>query len=102
MSDGSIRAVEEIVMYDQQISVQHVADELAVSKSSLYEIMSDYLGMKRLCTRRVPKLFTPLRSNNAARKRSYTIKTRQLNVVIWAVIGPKVYTIQQYYDMFAT
>ena len=43
-------------MHDRQILVRRVADELAISKTLLYEIISDYLGMKKVCTRWVPKL----------------------------------------------
>ena len=51
-------------MRDRQISVRHIADELGISKTPLYEVMSDYLSMKKVCTRWVPKLFTPLQCAN--------------------------------------
>ena len=38
-------------MRDRQISIRHIADELATSKTSLYEIGSDYLGVEKVCTR---------------------------------------------------
>ena len=38
-------------MRNRQISVGHVADELDISKTSLYEIIGDHLGMKSVCTR---------------------------------------------------
>ena len=60
----SIRAVEEIATYDQQISVRHVADKLDISKTSVDEIISDYLGMKKICTRWVLKLFTLVQRAN--------------------------------------
>ena len=47
-------------MHDRQISVRCATDELGISKTSLYEIISDYLGMKKVCTRWVPKLLTRL------------------------------------------
>ena len=62
--DGSIRAVEEVVVRDRHISVQCAADELSVSKTSLYEIVSDYLGMKKILTRSVSKLFTSFQHAN--------------------------------------
>ena len=61
MIDERIRAVRD---RDRQISVRHIADELRISKSSLYNIMSDYLGMKKVCTRWVLKLFTLLQHAN--------------------------------------
>ena len=51
LTDESIRAVEQIVMHDRQISVRRIDDELDISKTSLYEIISDCLGMKKVCTR---------------------------------------------------
>ena len=66
MTNESIRAVEEVVMRDRQISVRRIADELGISKTSFYEIMNDYLGMKKVCTRWVPKLFTSLQRTNRA------------------------------------
>ena len=51
-------------MRDGQNSVQHLANELGISKTSLYTIMSDYLRMKKVCTRWVPKLSTPLQRAN--------------------------------------
>ena len=50
--------------HDRQISVRRIADELAISKTSLYEIMSDYLGMKKICTRWIPKHFTSVQRIN--------------------------------------
>ena len=45
---------------DRQASIRCVADELDISKTSLYEVISDPLGMKKVCKRWVPKFFTPL------------------------------------------
>ena len=44
-------------MRDRQISVRRVADEVGISKTSLYEIMSDYLAMKKVCKRWAPPRF---------------------------------------------
>ena len=35
-----------------------------MSQTSLYEIMSVYLGMKKVCTRWIPKRLTPLQHAN--------------------------------------
>ena len=48
LTDESIRTVEEFVMCDRQISVRRVSDELAISKTSLNETRSDYLGMTKV------------------------------------------------------
>ena len=51
-------------MRDRQISIRPIADELAISKTSLYEIISNYLAMKKICTRWVPTCSTPLQRAN--------------------------------------
>ncbi len=35
-------------MRDRQISVRRVADELGIPKTSVHEIMNDYLDMKKV------------------------------------------------------
>ena len=58
----NIEAVERIVMRDRQISVRRMAYELAIptTTTTVYEIMSNHLGMKKVSTRWVPKFFTPI------------------------------------------
>ena len=51
-------------MRDRLIFVRGVSDKLAISITSLYETMSDYLEMKMVCTRWVPKFFRPLQHVN--------------------------------------
>ena len=51
-------------MYDRQISVRRVANELGISKSMVHDIMNNQLGMKKVYTRWVPKLLTPLQRMN--------------------------------------
>ena len=43
-------------MHDRSIFVRRVADELRICKISFDEIMSDDLGMEKLCKRWIPKL----------------------------------------------
>ena len=66
VTDERIRAVEEVMMrvIDQFLFVGRIADELSISKISSYEIMSNYLEMKTVSTRWMPKLFTPLQCAN--------------------------------------
>ena len=48
--DENIEAVEPIVMHNRQVSVRRFAYELAIPKTTIYEIMDNQLGMK-VCTR---------------------------------------------------
>ena len=51
-------------MRNPQISVRRVADELGIPKISLHKIISDDLGMKKVCTRWVLKFLTSLQHIN--------------------------------------
>ena len=51
-------------MRDRQISVRRVVNKLAISKSSVLEIMNNYLDMSKVCTRWVPKLLIPIQRMN--------------------------------------
>ena len=59
-SQENIEAVQRMVMRDRQVSVRRLAEELAI----IHEIMNNRLGMKKVCTRWVPKLLTPIQRGN--------------------------------------
>ena len=65
-ANENIEAVERVVMPDRQISIRHVAYELAIRKTPIHEIMNNHIGMKKVCTRWVPKLLTPIQRANRA------------------------------------
>ena len=51
-------------MRDRQISIRRVAYELGIPKTTIHEIMNNHMSMKKICTRRVPKLLTPIQCAN--------------------------------------
>ena len=63
-ADENIKTIERIVMRDRQISVRRLAEELGIPKTTIHEIMNDHMGIKKVCTRWVPKLFTPIQRAN--------------------------------------
>ena len=63
-ADENIEAVERIVMRDQQICVRRIAEEMAIPKTTMHEMMNNHMGMKKACTLWVPKLLTPIQSAN--------------------------------------
>ena len=63
-TDENIEAVEWIGMRNRQVSVPRLAEELAIPKTIIHEIMDNQLGLKKVCTRWVPKLFTPIQRAN--------------------------------------
>ena len=50
-TDENIETVERIGMCDRQISVRHLAYELPIPTTTVYEIMANDLGMKKVSTR---------------------------------------------------
>ena len=50
-ADENIQAVERIGMRDGQISIRRPAEELPIPKTTIYEIMNNHMGMKKVCTR---------------------------------------------------
>ena len=66
----NIQATECIVMRKRQIYVRRVANELDISKNSVYEMMNNHLGVSKVCTRTVPKLLTPVQRLFKGMKRS--------------------------------
>ena len=63
-ANENIEAVERIVMHDRQISIHRLAEELAIPKTTIHEIMNNHMGMKKVCTWWVPKLLTPIQRAN--------------------------------------
>ena len=59
-TDENVEAVERIEMRDRKISVHCITYELIIQTTTVYEMMSNHLGMKKISTRWIPKLFTPL------------------------------------------
>ena len=60
IADEDIEAVEQIVMRDRQVSARCLAEELAI----IHEVMDNQLGMKKVCTRWILKLLTPIQRVN--------------------------------------
>ena len=63
-SNENIEAVGRFVMRDRQISIRRVTYELGIPKTTIHEIMNNHMGMKKVCTRWVPKLLTSLQRAN--------------------------------------
>ena len=64
-SDQNVEAIERIVMPDRQIPVHRVAYELSIPTITAYEIMSNHLSIKKVSTRWVRKLLTPIPRANS-------------------------------------
>ena len=80
-ADENIGAAERIVVPDRQISIRCVAYRLAITKTTLHEIMNNHMGMKKVCTRRVPKLLTPIQLANGVDCCQKLLQQREVNLV---------------------
>ena len=78
-TDQNIQAVERIVMHDRQISVYRIAYKLAIPKTTVYEIISDHLGMKKVSTRWVPNLLASIQRVNRVDCCQELLQEREIN-----------------------
>jgi hypothetical protein len=58
-SDENIDRVHSLVLSDHRMTVQMIADELQIGKTSVYSILTKDLEMRKFCAKIVPKLLTP-------------------------------------------
>ena len=59
-ANENIEAVERIVMRDRKISIRRLVEGLAIN----HEIMNNNMGIKKVCTRWLRKLLTPIQRVN--------------------------------------
>ena len=78
-TDQNIQAVERIVMHDRQISVYRIAYKLAIPTTTVYEIISDHLGMKKVSTRWVPNLLASIQRVNRVDCCQELLQEREIN-----------------------
>jgi hypothetical protein len=58
-SDENINRVHSLVLSDRRMTVQMIADELQIGKTSVYSILKEDLEIRKICANIVPKLLTP-------------------------------------------
>ena len=56
---GKITKVHKIVLGDRKLMLREIADTLKISKRSVFTILHEYLGMRKLFSKWVPRLLTP-------------------------------------------
>ena len=86
-------------MRNRQVSVRRLAEELAIPKTIIHEIMNNHMGMKKVCTRWVPKFFTPIQRANRVDCCQELLQLSELNPVKFSdciVTGDESWT--QHYD----
>ena len=68
-------------MSDRQISIRRLAEELTIPKTTIHKIMNNHMGMKKVCTRWIPKLFTPIQRANRVDCCQELLQQREVNPV---------------------
>ena len=63
-TDENVEPVERIIMRNRQVSVRRLTEELPIPKAIIHQIMNNQLGMKKVCTRWILKLFTLIQRAN--------------------------------------
>ena len=52
----NVERVEQMVRGDCRLTVQMIADELEINRNSAWKIITEDLGMRKICAKMVPKL----------------------------------------------
>ena len=60
----NIEIVERIGIRNRQVSVRRLAEEIAIPKITIHEIMDNQMSMKKVCTWWILKLLTPIQHAN--------------------------------------
>ena len=56
--EQNVLKVQEIVRSDRRLKLRQIAHDMGISKSSVYKILKENLGMRKICARWVPRLLT--------------------------------------------
>ena len=59
VTDKIIADVQQHVKQDRRVTVREIAETFSISYGSAQKILTDKLGMLRVCARWVPQLLTP-------------------------------------------
>ena len=62
-TDKTIAAIEEYVMKDRRITVRQVGENFDIGYGTAQDILTNVLGMRRVCARWVPRLLDCLFQN---------------------------------------
>ena len=55
-TDVNIKHVRQMLQKDRRLTVRMIADELDLGKSQVWQISTEYLDMRKVCTKMVPRL----------------------------------------------
>ena len=58
ITENSIKIVREFIKNEPKLSLKLMESELNISKTSIYRILTDHLGLRKVCARFVPHKLT--------------------------------------------
>lgn len=58
VTDENIKKVHKIILNDRKVKLIEIADTLKISKERVGHIVHEYLGMRKLCAKWVPRELT--------------------------------------------
>ncbi|XP_018565941.1 putative uncharacterized protein FLJ37770 [Anoplophora glabripennis] len=58
-SDGNVERIRVCVLKDRGLTIRMIAEDLSIPKTTVHEIVTEKLKMKKLCAKIVQKLLTP-------------------------------------------
>ncbi|GBP85781.1 Putative uncharacterized protein FLJ37770 [Eumeta japonica] len=59
VTEENVRKIEKLVLADRRIKLWQIAEELQISKERVEEIIHEYMNMRKISARWVPKILTP-------------------------------------------
>ncbi|KAJ8961763.1 hypothetical protein NQ318_021364 [Aromia moschata] len=57
-SDDNVKCVRDLLNTDRRLSVRLISEKLDITKTIVHEIVSESLGMRKVCAKLVPKVLT--------------------------------------------
>ncbi|KAJ8947799.1 hypothetical protein NQ318_019471 [Aromia moschata] len=57
-SDDNVKRVRDLLNTDRCLSVRLISETLDITKTIVHEIVSESLGMRKVCAKHVPKVLT--------------------------------------------
>ncbi|KAJ8934820.1 hypothetical protein NQ318_000801 [Aromia moschata] len=57
-SEDNVKRVRDLLKTDRRLSVRLISETLDITKTIVHEIVSESLGMKKVCAKLVPKVLT--------------------------------------------
>lgn len=57
-TEENIEHVRRVLLKDRRVTVRMIAEELSISKDTVWTIITEDLGMRKVCAKMVPKILT--------------------------------------------